>query len=192
MQPFVHLSIVFWLYTTFQYITIDVEFPCFPYILRYFIKTGSFPVLNFVNTTLSSGKIKMIFGEINNVKFYKFVQKHWGHTLICRLVWLHTQREDEANNFSQWSPQRNHRSNNDALQKQVSKSSLTGRRHILLWHCRWCSERGYTSPILFIIWLDYTLRTSIDLMKENGFALEKAISRQYQHKLSATRITMMT
>ena len=32
---------------------------------------------------------------------------------------------------------------------------------------------------LFIICLDYVLRTSIDLMKENGFTLEKTRSRQY-------------
>ena len=30
---------------------------------------------------------------------------------------------------------------------------------------------------LFIIYLDYVLRTSIDLMKENGFTLAKANSR---------------
>ena len=34
-------------------------------------------------------------------------------------------------------------------------------------------------PYLFIICLDYALRTSIDLMKENGFTLEKARSRRY-------------
>ena len=32
---------------------------------------------------------------------------------------------------------------------------------------------------LFIICEDYVLRTSIDLMKENGFTLEKARSKRY-------------
>ena len=33
---------------------------------------------------------------------------------------------------------------------------------------------GYTlAPYLFIIWLDYILQMSIDLMKENGFTLKK-------------------
>ena len=40
--------------------------------------------------------------------------------------------------------------------------------------------QGYTlASYLFIICLDYVLRTSIDLMKENGFALKKAKSRRY-------------
>ena len=35
------------------------------------------------------------------------------------------------------------------------------------------------TPYLFIIYLDYVLRTSIDLMKENSFTLAKARSRRY-------------
>ena len=35
------------------------------------------------------------------------------------------------------------------------------------------------APCLFIICLDYMLRTSIDLMKENGFKLAKERSRRY-------------
>ena len=35
------------------------------------------------------------------------------------------------------------------------------------------------APYLFIIFLDYVLRTSIDLMKENGFKLTKERSRKY-------------
>ena len=35
------------------------------------------------------------------------------------------------------------------------------------------------APYLFIIWLDYVLRTSIDRMKENGFKLAKERSRRY-------------
>ena len=35
------------------------------------------------------------------------------------------------------------------------------------------------APYLFIICLDYVLRTSIDLMKENGFKLAEERSRRY-------------
>ena len=71
-------------------------------------------------------------------------------TLICRFlqgIWPHTLREDGANTSSLWSLQRNCHSYNDALYKHESKSSLTGWRHRLLWHCCWCSARGYISPI---------------------------------------------
>ena len=35
------------------------------------------------------------------------------------------------------------------------------------------------APYLFIISLNYVIRSSIDLMKENGFTLEKARSKRY-------------
>ena len=35
------------------------------------------------------------------------------------------------------------------------------------------------APYLFIIWLDYVLRTSVDMMKDNGFKLAKERSRRY-------------
>ena len=35
------------------------------------------------------------------------------------------------------------------------------------------------APYLFIICLDYVFRMSIDLMRENGFTLAKAINRRY-------------
>ena len=45
---------------------------------------------------------------------------------------------------------------------------------------------------LFIIYLDYVLRTSIDKIKENGFELTKKRSRRYPAKQSPTPITPMT
>ena len=43
--------------------------------------------------------------------------------------------------------------------------------------------QGYTPvPYLFIICLDYVLRTSIDKIKENGFELTKERSRRYAAK----------
>ena len=42
--------------------------------------------------------------------------------------------------------------------------------------------QGHTlAPYLFIICLDYVLRTSIDIMKDNGFKLAKERSRIYPH-----------
>ena len=38
------------------------------------------------------------------------------------------------------------------------------------------------TPYLFIIYLDYVLRTSIDKIKENGFQLTKKRSRMYPSK----------
>ena len=38
---------------------------------------------------------------------------------------------------------------------------------------------------LFIIYLDYILQTSIDLIKENGFMLKNARSRQYPAETDA-------
>ena len=40
-------------------------------------------------------------------------------------------------------------------------------------------QRDTLIPYLFIICLDYMLRMSIDLMKENGFKLAKERSRRY-------------
>ena len=42
------------------------------------------------------------------------------------------------------------------------------------------------SPYLFIIYLDYLLRTSIDKIKENGFNLTKERSRRYPAKTITT------
>ena len=47
------------------------------------------------------------------------------------------------------------------------------------------------APYLFIICLDYLLRTSFDKMKENGFKLTKERSRRYPAQLR-TRTTPMT
>ena len=52
-------------------------------------------------------------------------------------------------------------------------------RHRLLQHCSRCAARRYINPHLFIICLDYVLRTSIDIMKDIGFKLAKERSRRY-------------
>ena len=43
-------------------------------------------------------------------------------------------------------------------------------------------QRDTLAPYLFIICLDYILRTSIDKIKENGFKLTKERSRRYPAK----------
>ena len=48
------------------------------------------------------------------------------------------------------------------------------------------------APYLFIICLDNVLRTSTDLMKENGFKLAKKRSRRYPAQTIRTRTTPMT
>ena len=62
---------------------------------------------------------------------------------------------------------------------QMQKSPFPGWRHTLLWHCSRCAARRHIAPYLFIICLDYVLRTSIDKMKDNGFKLTKERSRRY-------------
>ena len=59
---------------------------------------------------------------------------------------------------------------------------LSGWRHRLLQHCSRSTARRHTSTYLFIICLDYLLKTSIDKIKENGFKLTKKRSRRYPAK----------
>ena len=76
--------------------------------------------------------------------------------------------------------------------KKESISPLTGWRHRLLRHRSRCAARGYISPYLFFICLDYVLRTSIDLIKENGFKLAKERSNRYITETIRARTTLMT
>ena len=49
------------------------------------------------------------------------------------------------------------------------------------------------APYLFIICLDYVLRTSIDKIRENGFELTKRRSKRFpRKKQSRTPTTLMT
>ena len=48
------------------------------------------------------------------------------------------------------------------------------------------------APYLFIICLDYVLRTSIDKIRENGFELTKKTSRRYPAKQLPTPTTSVT
>ena len=113
----------------------------------------SYPDIMFIHLTSHPplrkflGRIKMVFHNVtdfNNLSNFKrsLCKKHWGDTLIYRFlpgIWLHTQREDGPKTCSLWSPHRNRRSHNDALWKHIRW------RYRLLWHCFWCSSRGYIS-----------------------------------------------
>ena len=104
-------------------------------------------------------------------------KKPWGNTLIHRHlqgIWLHTQRENGANTFRLWPPQRNHCSHNDAKVKVCSPDGNADYFDIVAG----VLQGDTLAPYPFIICLDYVLRMSIDLMKENGFKLVKERSRR--------------
>ena len=63
---------------------------------------------------------------------------------------------------------------------KVKVRSLDGDR--LFRHCSGRTAKRHTSPYLFIICVDYVLRTSIDKIKGNGFELTKKRSRRYPAK----------
>ena len=54
--------------------------------------------------------------------------------------------------------------------------------HRILRHCSRSTKGDTLGPYLFIIYLDYVLRTSIDKIRENGFELTKKRSRRYPAK----------
>ena len=115
-----------------------------------------------------------------------WAKKPWGNNIIGRLLpgtWLHTKREDGANTSCLRSPQRNRRSDYDAITKKESKCPLSRWRHSILWYWSRCTadvQHGDTlAKYQLIICLNYVLRTSLDLMKVNVFKLAKERSEKY-------------
>ena len=99
-------------------------------------------------------------------------------TVICWFlqgIWLHTKREDGANTSSLWSPQRNCHSHKNTQIKVHSPDEDIDYYDIV----SGVLHEDTLNPYLFIIYLDYVLRTLTDLMKENGFTLDKVRSRRY-------------
>ena len=92
-------------------------------------------------------------------------KKSTGNKIICWLyldLWLHSQRKDRANS---------------------SRLQPTNRwRHRLFDIVAGVLQGDTLVPYLFIICLDYVLRTSIDKIKENSFKLTKERSRRYPAK----------
>ena len=86
-----------------------------------------------------------------------------------------TKREDGTNSTSIRLTKRDRRSYNDSLEKRQSESAYFDIVAGVL--------QGDTLALyLFIICLDYVLRTLIDKIKENGFELTKKKGRRYPAK----------
>ena len=70
--------------------------------------------------------------------------------------------------------------------------------HSLDWDTDYCDivacvvQRDTLAPYLFIIYLDHTLRMSIDLMKDNGFKLAKEEAEDTPHKQLWMQTTLTT
>ena len=99
-------------------------------------------------------------------------KESWGNTTIrwfLQSIRSHKQRKDGTNVTSIWSSQRNCYRYNYALQKHESIGLLTWWRYRLLRQVAEVVQGGTFVPCLFIRCLDYVLRMSIDLIKENGF-----------------------
>ena len=89
-------------------------------------------------------------------------------------MWFHTQREAWANTSSVWSPQRNPHN----LNKKIKVPLHDGDTY-LFDIAAGVLYGDILARYLFLFCLDYVLRTSIDLIKENGSTLKKARSRRY-------------
>ena len=106
---------------------------------------------------------------------------------VCRgvdfqVLWFHTQRKDGANTVRLRPTQRNRRSHYDTIKKHKSKirspDGDTNYFDIVVGVLQGATLAQY----LFIICLDYVLRTPIDKMKDIGFKLTEERSRRYLGK----------
>ena len=118
--------------------------------------------------------------------------KPWGNNIISRLlqgIWFHTERKDGANAFLKRSP----------TKKKKKKKTVAAL--MMLYNLTKVNVfspdvdtdyvdivtgvlQGYTlTPYLFILCLDYMIKTSIDLIKETIFKLTKERSRRYSAQI---------
>ena len=112
-------------------------------------------------------------------------KKLTGDNTICRLyqgLRFHTQRKDGANPTSIRPTKRNSSSDNDSLQKHQSESTSPDGDTEYFDIVAGVLQGDTLAPYLFIICLDYVLRTSIDKIRENGFQLTKRRSKRYPAK----------
>ena len=104
----------------------------------------------------------------------------WDNTLVWRFllgIWFHIQRKNEANTSSVWSPPKKVTAimilyKNTEIKIRSPDGDIDFFDIVV-----GVLHRDTLDPYLFIICLDYALRMSIDLIKENGFTLKKARSR---------------
>ena len=99
--------------------------------------------------------------------------------LVSSRVWW----EAATNTDKYRHTKRDRRNNNDSLQKHQNESTFSGWRHRNYFDIVAGVLHGDTlAPYLFIVCLDYVLKTSIDKIKENGFELTKKRNRRYLAK----------
>ena len=114
-----------------------------------------------------------------------YAQKPAGDNSICRLyqdLWFHSQREDGTNPTSIQHTERDRRINYDSLWNTKSKVRSPDGNTYYFDIVAGVLQGDTLDPYLFIICLDYVLRTSIDKIKENGFDLIKKRSIRYPAK----------
>ena len=88
-------------------------------------------------------------------------------------------KEERWTKFRRQSLRRNRRSQNNAIKNTKVKVRSLDRGTDYFDIVRGLLQGNTSAPYLVIICLDYVLRTSIDLMKENGLKLAKERSRRY-------------
>ena len=112
-------------------------------------------------------------------------KKPTGDITICRLyqgLRFHTQRGDGTNPTS-IRPTKRNRSSNTILFRNTKVKVRSPDGDTEYFDIVAGVLQGDTlAPYLFIICLDYVLRTSIDKIRENGFELTKKRSRRYPAK----------
>ena len=107
-------------------------------------------------------------------------KKPKGNNIICWLyqgLWLHSQRKDGTN--STRLPKETIAAIMMLYRNTKVKVRSSNRDTDYFNIVAGLLQRDTLAPYLFIICLDYVLRTSIDKMKENGFKLTKERSRRY-------------
>ena len=109
-------------------------------------------------------------------------KKPWGNHIIRQLlqsIWFHTQRKMEQLLLTQSLPKETVTAIMMLYKNtKVKVHSLDGDTDYFIIVAD-VLQGDTLAPYLLIIFLDYVLRTSIDLLKENGFKLSKERSRRY-------------
>ena len=124
-----------------------------------------------------------------------YVQKPWGNNIIRRLLqglWLHTQREDGTNTTRLW-PTKETVAATMMLYKNTKVKDRSPDGDADNFDIIAGVLQGDTlTPYLFIICLDFVLRMSINLMKENSYKLAKKETEDTPHKQLRMWTTPMT
>ena len=146
------------------------------------------------STTSQILTIRRILEGLGQVRRQFTGKKPTGNNIICRHykdLWFHTQREDGANSTRIWVPNETvaaimilYRNTKVKVRSPDGDSDYFDIVAGVL-------QGDTLAPYLFIICLDYVLRTSIDKIKENGFELTKKRSRSTPQKQLPTPTTPM-